>query len=96
VSTKARAPLSLPKLANDPLLNVSNETLEWIARAAFPELALASAPVHKVIRRMCDVLDILDGRSVHGCPSIGEYKRVLNAFKVLTAGAFLNEGEAPK
>ena len=87
MSTKK--PLSLPKLANDPLPNISNEILERIARVSFSELTLASAPVHKVLRRMCDVLDILDGRPVlHGRPSAAEYQRVLHAVKVLTAGAF--------
>ena len=41
---------------------LSNEAVERIARAAFSELA--GAPDREVIRRACDVRDVLDGLPV--------------------------------
>lgn len=37
----------------------SNAVVEFIARAVFPELA--GVPRHEVLRRSCDVRDVLDG-----------------------------------
>lgn len=61
----------------------SNAVVEFIARAVFPELE--GAPHHEVLRRSCDVRDVLDGLPV-ATLSQSQRDRIGIAAKVFRSG----------